>query len=162
MVWITRDYTFVAYHTSSQTFRWNHLTQWCQLPSNIDEAFWWLYTFPPCPTTMVGWQTLEKNLFKNMMNLPQMMMKVVWVVGMHPLHGETTSNNVLIIWISCHFHDEFKTLTWISPLKSNHKRMIHLWWFKLNLQGCWTCCDLTKPPKHKPHNMNLGILHLYG
>jgi hypothetical protein len=54
------------------------------------------------------------------------------------------------------------TLTWVCPLKSNHKRMIHLWWFKPNLQGYRTYCCLTKPPKHKIHNMNLRMLHLYG
>ncbi len=44
------------------------------------------------------------------------------------------------------------------PIEFGHKRMIHLWWFKLNLQGCWTCCGLTKPLKHKPYNMNLGMV----
>jgi hypothetical protein len=28
-----------------------------------------------------------------------------------------------------------KTLTWASPLKFNHKKVIHLQWFKLNLKG---------------------------
>jgi hypothetical protein len=49
------------------------------------------------PQQWWGNKPWEKKLFKNMMNLPQMMMKVVWVIGTHPLHGETISNNVPIL-----------------------------------------------------------------
>jgi hypothetical protein len=49
-------------------------------PPNIDKALWWLHTSFPCPTIVAGLTNLGKKLSMNLNNLPQMMMKVVWVV----------------------------------------------------------------------------------